>query len=106
MGAIPIDFSKSDAVEQIEKLNGGLVDRAVDAVGYQAVGSSGDKEEPNIVLTNLIRVVRPTGGLGIPGLYVPADPGAPVSREINQSRHGQAQAHDKHFTSLAGQGIC
>lgn len=80
IGAIPIDFSKSDAVEQIEKLNGGLVDRAVDAVGYQAVGSSGDKEEPNIVLSNLIKVVRPTGGLGIPGLYVPADPGAPVSQ--------------------------
>lgn len=78
IGATPIDFSKSDAVEQIEKLNGGLVDRAVDAVGYQAVGTSGDKEEPNIVLSNLIKVVRPTGGLGIPGLYVPADPGAPV----------------------------
>lgn len=77
IGAIPIDFSKSDAVEQIEKLNGGLVDRAVDAVGYQAVGMSGDKEEPNIVLSNLIRVTRPTGGLGIPGLYVPSDPGAP-----------------------------
>ncbi|KAK9893317.1 GroES-like protein [Cystobasidium minutum MCA 4210] len=77
IGATPIDFSKSDAVEQIEKLNGGLVDRAVDAVGYQAVGTSGDKEEPNIVLSNLIKVVRPTGGLGIPGLYVPADPGAP-----------------------------
>lgn len=77
MGAIPIDFSKSDAVEQIEKHNGGLVDRAVDAVGYQAVGSTGDKEEPNIVLSNLIKVVRPTGGLGIPGLYVPSDPGAP-----------------------------
>lgn len=58
MGAIPIDFSKSDAVEQIEKLNGGLVDRAVDAVGYQAVNNSGDKEEPNIVLANLIRVSR------------------------------------------------
>merc|ERR1712098_599884 len=74
---IPIDFSKSDAVDQIEKLNGGLVDRAVDAVGYQAVNTSGDKEEPNIVLANLIMVTRPTGGLGIPGLYVPSDPGAP-----------------------------
>jgi len=77
IGAIPIDFTKSDAVDQIEKHNGGLVDRAVDAVGYQAVGNSGNKEEPNIVLNNIIRVVRPTGGLGIPGLYVPADPGAP-----------------------------
>jgi alcohol dehydrogenase/glutathione-independent formaldehyde dehydrogenase len=29
------------------------------------------------VINNLIRVVRPTGELGIPGLYVPEDPGAP-----------------------------
>ena len=28
---------------------------------------------------------RPTGGLGIPGLYVPADPGAPDE----QSKKGQ-----------------
>jgi threonine dehydrogenase-like Zn-dependent dehydrogenase len=77
IGCIPIDFTKSDPVDQIIKLNGGEVDRAVDAVGYQAVDSSGSKEKPNIVIDNLIRVTRPTGGLGIPGLYVPADPGAP-----------------------------
>lgn len=77
IGCIPVDFTKSDPVEQIIDLNGGMVDRAVDAVGYQAVDSSGSKEKPNIVLEQLIRVTRPTGGLGIPGLYVPADPGAP-----------------------------
>lgn len=38
---------------------------------------SGSKEQPNVVLDQLIMVTRPTGGLGIPGLYVPADPGAP-----------------------------
>lgn len=32
-----------------------------------------------MVLESLIRVVKPTGGLGIPGLYVPKDPGAPDS---------------------------
>ena len=85
IGCIPIDFKKSDPVEQIIKLNGGMVDRAVDAVGYQAVDSSGSKEKPNIVLDQLIMVTRPTGGLGIPGLYVPADPGAPDE----QSKKGQ-----------------
>ena len=30
---------------------------------------------PNIVLNQLIDVVNPTGALGIPGLYVPTDPG-------------------------------
>lgn len=80
MGAIPINFTESDPVEQIIKANGGMVDRAVDAVGYQAVDKSGNKEQPNIVLDQLIMVTRPTGGLGIPGLYVPSDPGAPDSQ--------------------------
>ncbi|GAW01839.1 glutathione-independent formaldehyde dehydrogenase [Lentinula edodes] len=80
IGATPIDFSASDPVEQILKLRGGKeVDRGVDAVGYQAVTSDGKTEQPNVVLESLIRVVRPTGGLGIPGLYVPSDPGAPDS---------------------------
>lgn len=77
IGCIPIDFTKSDPVQQIIDHNGGMVDRAVDAVGYQAVDSSGKKERPNIVLDNIIAVTRPTGGLGCPGLYVPSDPGAP-----------------------------
>ncbi|KAF5390118.1 hypothetical protein D9757_003804 [Collybiopsis confluens] len=80
IGATPIDFSAGDPVAQILKLRGGKeVDRGVDAVGYQAVTSDGKTEQPNAVLEGLIRVVRPTGGLGIPGLYVPSDPGAPDS---------------------------
>lgn len=77
IGCTPIDFSKGDAVDQIIKANDGMVDRSVDAVGYQAVTTSGDKEQPNIVLENMIKVTRACGGLGIPGLYVPSDPGAP-----------------------------
>ena len=77
IGCIPIDFSKGDAVDQILEKNGGMLDRAVDAVGYQATAGGGDKEQPNIVLENMIKAVRPCGGLGIPGLYVPTDPGAP-----------------------------
>lgn len=76
MGCTAIDFTASDPVEAIVKKNGGMVDRAVDCVGYQAVDSSGSTEKPNIVLDQLIRVTRATGGLGVPGLYVPADPGA------------------------------
>lgn len=41
------------------------------------MNTSGSKETPNIVLDSIISVTRPTGGLGIPGLYVPTDPGAP-----------------------------
>lgn len=78
-GATPIDFSAGDAVEMIIKENGGkMVDRSVDAVGYQAVGSGQDEGEvPNVVLEQCIKVTRPTGGIGVPGLYVPSDPGAP-----------------------------
>lgn len=71
IGCIPIDFTKDDAVDQIIAHNGGEVDRSVDAVGYQAVGSDGSSEKANIVLENMIRVTRACGGLGIPGLYVP-----------------------------------
>lgn len=83
IGCIPIDFTKGDAVEQIIKHNDGMVDRAVDAVGYQAVDKGGSKEQPSIVLEQCIAVTRPTGGLGIPGLYVPADPGAPDSNSAS-----------------------
>jgi threonine dehydrogenase-like Zn-dependent dehydrogenase len=71
IGCIPIDFTKGDAVDQIIKHNGDMVDRSVDAVGYQAVDAGGSSEKPNVVLENMIRVTRACGGLGIPGLYVP-----------------------------------
>ena len=71
IGCIPIDFTKVDAVDRIIELNDGMVDRSIDAVGYQAVDTSGSNEQPNVVLENMIRVTRACGGLGIPGLYVP-----------------------------------
>jgi len=74
IGAIPIDFSKGDPVQQIRDMrHGDGVDKGIDAVGYQAVAQG--KEAPSTVLDALIMVVNPTGQLGIPGLYVPSDPG-------------------------------
>jgi threonine dehydrogenase-like Zn-dependent dehydrogenase len=61
IGCVAIDFTKSDPVDQIIKDNGGMVDRAVDAVGYQAVDNGGKSEKPNVVLDNLIRVTRACG---------------------------------------------
>ncbi len=82
IGAIPINYDEGDPVQQIRNLrNGNGVDKGIGAVGYQATkaGSSavgGEQDEvPNIVLNQLIDVVNPTGALGIPGLYVPSDPG-------------------------------
>ena len=78
-GCTPVDFSAAeDAVDAIIRENDGkMVDRSIDAVGYQAVGSGKDAGEvPNVVLEQCIKVTRPTGGIGVPGLYVPSDPGA------------------------------
>ncbi|GAA2429691.1 glutathione-independent formaldehyde dehydrogenase [Streptomyces macrosporus] len=77
IGAIPIDYSKGDAVEQIkEQTDGEGTDKGIDAVGYQATVPEGE-EQPAMVLNSLVESVRPTGMLGIVGLYVPADPGGP-----------------------------
>jgi len=77
IGCHAVDFSKGSAVDEILKVNGGMVDRSVDAVGYQATKGESSEEVPNIVLEQCIQVTRATGGIGIPGLYVPSDPGAP-----------------------------
>jgi glutathione-independent formaldehyde dehydrogenase len=77
IGAVPVDFSKGDPAEQIKEMrHGDGVMKGIDAVGYQAVGSEGDDEQPNAVLEGLIELVNPTGKIGVPGLYVPSDPGA------------------------------
>ena len=82
IGGIPINFDDGDPVQQIRDMRGGDgVDKTVDAVGYQAAaqGSSaagGEQVEvPNVVLNQMIDLINPTGIMGIPGLYVPSDPG-------------------------------
>jgi glutathione-independent formaldehyde dehydrogenase len=76
VGAVPIDFTAGDPAAQIRELTGGEgADKGVDAVGYQALGHTGEAEEPAVVLNALVESVRPTGALGVPGLYVPSDPG-------------------------------
>jgi glutathione-independent formaldehyde dehydrogenase len=76
IGAVAVDFSKGDPAQQIKDQTGGEgADKGVDAVGYQATSQAGDREEPATVLNQLVQTVRPTGALGVPGLYVPSDPG-------------------------------
>ncbi|MBM9508741.1 glutathione-independent formaldehyde dehydrogenase [Actinacidiphila acididurans] len=78
IGAIPINFAEGDPVAQIKDQTGGEgTDKGVDAVGYQAKAHAEDREEPATVLNSLVETVRPTGALGVPGLYVPSDPGGP-----------------------------
>jgi glutathione-independent formaldehyde dehydrogenase len=93
LGAIPVDFSEGDPVEQIfqlRKRNRGIqqalrpgeekmkgVDCAIDAVGYQARDDKKpNQEKPTQVLENVLRVVNATGHVGIIGVYMAPDPGA------------------------------
>jgi glutathione-independent formaldehyde dehydrogenase len=72
-GAVGIDVAQGDPVEHIKELTGGRgVDRGVEAVGYQAHDPTGE-EHPEMVLDNLVKVVRSTGGIGV---VMPSDPGA------------------------------
>ena len=66
---------------------GGLgADRGIEAVGYQAHDATGD-EHPEMVLDSLVSAVRTTGGIGVVGVYVPSDPGAP-NEAAKQGRVG------------------
>ncbi|WNB87274.1 glutathione-independent formaldehyde dehydrogenase [Cellulomonas sp. ATA003] len=76
IGAIAVDLSQGDPVEQImDATQGRGTDCGVEAVGYQAHDASGE-EHPELVLDNLVKVVRTTGGIGVVGVYMPQDPGA------------------------------
>jgi glutathione-independent formaldehyde dehydrogenase len=78
IGAIAVDFTQRSAVDQIkDQTDGEGADKGVDAVGYQAQAGAEEREEPAVVLNSLVDTVRATGKLGVPGLYVPSDPGAP-----------------------------
>jgi glutathione-independent formaldehyde dehydrogenase len=75
-GATPIDFSSTDPTEAIMDLTDGFgADCGVEAVGYQAHDQAGE-EHPELVLDNLVSVVRATGRIGAVGVYVPEDPDA------------------------------
>jgi glutathione-independent formaldehyde dehydrogenase len=76
IGAVAVDFSAGDPVEQVlDATQGRGTDCGVEAVGYQAHDPSGE-EHPELVLDNLVKTVRTTGGIGVVGVYMPQDPGA------------------------------
>jgi glutathione-independent formaldehyde dehydrogenase len=76
IGAQPVNYASGDPVEQVmDTTSGRGVDRGVEAVGYQAHDDAGN-EQPELVLDNLVKVVRTTGGIGVVGVYMPEDPGA------------------------------
>jgi len=74
----PVDFSDGDPVEKImDATRGEGVDCGVEAVGWQAHDPTG-QEHPELVLDNLVQVVKVHGGIGVVGVYVPVDPEGPT----------------------------
>ncbi len=70
------DANLADQIAQI--LGVPEVDCAVDCVGFEASGhgAQAKTEVPAAVLNSLMEIARAGGSIGIPGLYVTADPGA------------------------------
>jgi len=75
-GVTTIDASKASPSEQIlDATDGWGTDCGVEAVGYQAHDHDGN-EDPELVMDELIKTVRTTGGIGVVGVYIPSDPQA------------------------------
>jgi glutathione-independent formaldehyde dehydrogenase len=80
VGAIPIDLTQADPVQQIKDLTGGEgADRGIDATGHQTAGASENRSDPatdpNQALNQLAQIVRPAGSLGVPARCMSSDPG-------------------------------
>jgi len=121
-GAIAVDFSKGDPVEQIldlrapqravqnlrptggDKMPGVMC--GIDAVGYEAWthAQPGKKQDPTQVIEDLIRITNPTGHIGLIGVYFPQDPGG-VDEDAKKGRFTMSlgKAWDKGLSIEMGQ---
>lgn len=68
IGAIPINFSASNPIEQILSHEPEGVRRSVDAVGYEGIHANGTVDA-GIVLHQAVNVTAQRGGIGVVGLY-------------------------------------
>ncbi|MET0321295.1 MAG: glutathione-independent formaldehyde dehydrogenase [Duganella sp.] len=76
MGAIGIsDVGEAGVQKVLDLTDGKGTDRGCECVGYQCCDRHG-KEVPNLTMNNLVKAVKPTGGIGVVGVFLPEDPGA------------------------------
>lgn len=74
VGAIALDDSKGAQLERVLELTEGEgADRGCECAGYQCHDLAGH-EVPNQTMNELVKAVRPTGGIGVVGVIVPEDP--------------------------------
>jgi len=125
LGATPVDFRAGDPAGQIRELRRshglplgetsmGGVQHAIDAVGFQARDRGNpDTELPTQVVSDIARLVNPTGHVGIAGVYAdkdlhPAPEGNPdgaltvpwatlFSKGVSV---GLGRTHDRRYTTL------
>ena len=77
IGAVAVDDSKVDPVERVKELTRGQgADKGCECVGWQAHDPHG-REQPNVTMNRLVQSVRPTGSIGVVGVFVPTDPESP-----------------------------
>lgn len=74
IGAIAIDDTEGEGADQVVELTGGGADRGCECVGYQCFNCKGH-EVPNLTMNNLVKAVKPTGVIGVVGVFMPKDPG-------------------------------
>jgi glutathione-independent formaldehyde dehydrogenase len=110
LGATAINFAEANPTEVILDCTDGFgVDCGVEAVGYQAHDPTG-QEHPEMVLDNLVEVIRATGRLGVVGVYNPQDPGA-ATEEAKQGpvcvqlRPGVRQGHQHGPGPVPGEAL-
>jgi len=110
VGATPIDFSKGDPVDQIKEIRHqrGIplgeeimdgVGVGIDAVGFQAHDRANPNvENPRQVVSDLARVVNPTGRLGIAGVY--------AEKDLHPAPTGTADGHlEVPWATLFSKGV-
>ncbi len=76
LGAVGISDVGDAGVQKVLDLTDGKgTDRGCECVGYQCCDRH-EKEVPNLTMNNLVKAVKPTGGIGVVGVFLPQDPGA------------------------------
>ena len=123
VGAVPVDFSAGDPVEQIldlrsqhrhrtkelrpyagDKMAGVMC--GIDAIGYEAWehDAPGKRQNPSQVLDDVIAVTNPTGHVSLIGVYFPEDPGG-VDEQAKKGHYTMAlgQAWNKGISIEMGQ---
>jgi len=104
IGATPVNISDGNQVEVImDGTDGFGVDCGIEAVGFQAHDAHGT-EHPELVLDNLVDVVRATGHIGVVGVYVPEDPkAAEKSAKTGRIAFNYGTAFEKGISIGSGQ---